>query len=157
MRQIDITDIDPAALELAAENAMLNGVAYRHAWCHDWLNFRPDEPYDTLICNPPFCKAGTPDRRFFLQELIRHSPRFLRRGGHLLFVQSSMADFARTEQELQGADFYFTPVHETRHLFRDYYFTEPDFIAESRRVPGGFLESEGVCVETLRVYLCTRP
>jgi predicted RNA methylase len=155
VRAIDVTDIDPAALDSAADNAERNGVAYRRAWVQDWMNFEPPAPYDLVLCNPPFCKAGTPDRRFFIQELIRHSPRFLRPGGHLLFVQSSMANFARTERELEQAGFYFTPVHEMRSLFRDYYFEEPGFLEESRRVENGFEEIDGACVETLRVYLGT--
>lgn len=154
-RAIDVTDIDAAAVESAIDNARLNGVSFRHGWQRDWLNFDPEESYDVVLCNPPFCKAGTPDRRFFIQSLIRESPRFLRPGGHLLFVQSSMAHFARTEQELTEAGFYFTPVHEARGIFRDYYFSEPNFISESREFPGGFEEINGTYVETLRVYLAT--
>lgn len=156
-REIDVTDIDPAALETAAGNARVGGVAYRNAWVRDWMDFEPEEPYDVVLCNPPFCKAGTPDRRSFITRLIQQSPRFLRRGGHLLFVQSSMANFALTEQELGNTGFLFEPAHEVRGLFRDYYFDEPNFIEESRRVEGGFEEIEGACIETLRVYLCTKP
>lgn len=157
VRTIDVTDIDPAALESAAENAALNGVAYPNAWIRDWLNFAPEEPYDVVLCNPPFCMAGTADRRFFIKELIRQSPRFLRAGGHLLFVQSSMANFALTERELEQAAFYFTRVHEARSIFRDYYSDEPQFIEESRQIENGFDEIEGTYIETLRVYLCTKP
>ncbi|WP_166820050.1 methyltransferase [Thalassoroseus pseudoceratinae] len=157
VREIDVTDIEAAALESAALNATRNGVAYRKSWVQDWMRFEPEEPYNLVLCNPPFCKAGKPDRRFFIQSLIQEAPRFLRRGGHLLFVQSSMANFALTEQELSDAGFYFTPVHETRKRFRDYYFQEPGFLEESRRVKDGFEEIEGTYVETLRVYLCTKP
>lgn len=157
VRTFDITDIDPAALESAAENAARNGVRYRHRWQRDWMGFDIDQPYDVVLCNPPFCKAGTANRRRFISQLIHRSPRFLKPGGHLLFVQSSMADFALTERELHDAGLYFTPVHEARGLFRDYYFDEPGFIEESRQVEQGFEEVEGVFVETLRVYLCTKP
>lgn len=156
VRAIDVTDIDPAALESASDNAKRNSVAFRFAWRRDWMNFQPPEPYDLILCNPPFCKAGTADRRHFIKALVRESPRFLRPGGHLLFVQSSMADFAATEQQLAEIGFHFTPVYETRGLFRDYYFTEPGFIDESRQVPGGFDEIDGAYVETLRVYLCMK-
>lgn len=149
VRTLDVTDIDPAALNSATRNAERNGVGYRRAWVEDWMNFTPEEPYDLVLCNPPFCKAGTADRRFFIKELIRQSPRFLRPGGHLLFAQSSMADFAATERELNRAGFYSTTVHETRGPFRDYYFEEPNFIEESRQVAQGFEEIDGVYVETL--------
>lgn len=155
-RHVDITDVDRAALESAVENAMFNRVTYRHVWERDWLNFEPVEPYDTIICNPPFCKAGTSNRRFFIKELIERGPQFVPPGGHLLFVQSSMADFSKTEQELAEAGWFFTRVHEARHLFRDYYFHEPGFIDQSRQVPSGFEDIDGAYVETLRVYWCTR-
>jgi predicted RNA methylase len=157
VRSIDVTEIDRSALELATDNAARNGVAFRHAWIRDWLNFEPESPYDLMLCNPPFCKAGTSDRRFFVQELIQRSPQFLRAGGHLLFVQSSMADFAATELELQRAGFYFTAVHQTRNVFRDYYFDEPDFLEQCRRVDQAYEQIDGVFVETLRAYLCTKP
>ena len=156
VREIDVTDIEPAALESAAENANRNGVSYRGAWLQDWMEFSPPEPYGLVLCNPPFCKAGTSDRRYFIKQLIGTSPGCLLPGGHLLFVQSSMADFAQTEQELSAAGFYFTSIHESRGLFRDYYFDEPGFVEGSSRVPGGFEVIDGAFVETLRVYLCTR-
>lgn len=155
VRMIDVTDIDPEAIESAAENARRNGVHYRSSWIRDWMEFSPREPYDVVLCNPPFCKAGTSDRRYFIKELIRQSPRFLRPGGHLLFVQSSMADFAQTQVELSAAGFYFSIVHEARGLFREYYFDEPGFVEESSRIKGGFERIDGAYVETLRVYLCT--
>ena len=155
-REIDVTDIDPAALESAHENAARNGVRYRHAGVRDWMSFEPDQPYDVVLCNPPFCKAGTPDRRSFIKRLVRESPRFLRPGGHLLFVQSSMANFVQTERELTQARLYGSAAYETRGLFRDYYFDEPGFIEEARRVERGFEEIDGAYIETLRVYLCTK-
>jgi methylase of polypeptide subunit release factors len=157
VQSIDVTEIDPAALETAEKNAALNGVAYRDVRVANWLDFEIEKPYDLVLCNPPFCKSGKPDRRFFIQELIRQSPRFLHSGGHLLFVQSSMADFAKTESQLREAGFFYTAVHESRGLFRDYYFDEPGFIEESRRIRTGFEEIDGALIETLRVYLCTKP
>ena len=121
------------------------------------MNFEVDQPYDLLLCNPPFCKAGTPDRRYFIRQLIQRSGDFLKPGGHLLFVQSSMANFPLTHAELQAAGLYFTAVHETRGLFRDYYFDEPGFVEQSRQVEQGFEEIDGAFIETLRVYLCTKP
>lgn len=155
VRTIDVTDIEPEALASAAENARRNGVSYRDLWIRNWMGFSPREPYDLVLCNPPFCKAGTSDRRYFIKELIRQSPRFLRAGGHLVFVQSSMADFTQTEDELSAAGFCFSIVHDARGLFREYYFDEPGFVEESSRINGGFEEIDGFYIETLRVYLCT--
>lgn len=153
---LDGTDIEPAALRATAANAKSNKVQLRNLWNHDWLDFEPIEPYDLMLCNPPFCRAGTADRRSFIDRLIEQSPRFLKPGGHLLFVQSSMADFARSEQALEAAGYYASVVHQTRGLFRDYYFEEPNFIEQSREVAGGFEEIDGCLIETLRVYLGTK-
>lgn len=156
VRVMDVTDIEPAALSSCRENAALNNVGFRHVWQRDWMNFTPHELYDVVLCNPPFCKAPPGNRRVFIQELIRHSPRFLRAGGRLIFVQSGMADFAATERELAQAGFLFARLHEQRHVFRSYYFDEPGFIEECRRVPSGFEIIDGAYVETLRVYLATK-
>lgn len=67
-----------------------------------------------------------------------------------------MADFARSEQALEAAGYYVSVVHETRGLFRDYYFEEPEFIEQSREVAGGFEEIDGCLIETRRVYLGTK-
>ena len=157
VRSIDVTDIVPAALETAAANAIRNNVQLRSAWIRDWMNFEPPERYDLVLCNPPFCKAGLPNRRHFIQQSIQCSPCFLRPGGHLLFVQSSMADFSATERELAENGFDFSVVHTSRGFFRDYYFTEPGFIEESSRVAGGYEVIDDAHIETLRVYLCTHP
>ena len=156
VRVLDGTDIEPAALRATASNAEFNDVQLRNLWSHDWLDFEPTEPYDLMLCNPPFCRAGTADRRSFIDRLIEQSPRFLRPGGHLLFVQSSMADFAKSEQALEAAGYYASVIHQTRQLFRDYYFEEPGFIEQSRDVAGGFEEIDGCLIETLRVYLGTK-
>lgn len=154
-RTIDVTDIDVEALESARENASLNGVQYRRSLQRDWLNLTPDETYDFVLCNPPFCKAGTQDRRHFISELIKGSPGLIGSGGHLMFVQSSMADFALSEKELRDTGFSYSVILEKRNLFRSYYFDEPGFIEESSHVEQGFEEIDGTYVETLRVYLCT--
>ncbi|RMI04879.1 MAG: methyltransferase domain-containing protein [Calditrichaeota bacterium] len=154
-RNIDVTDISESVLQIALQNAELNGVQFRHAWIRDWMDFVPSEPYDTILCNPPFCKAGTSDRRWFIKELIRKSPSFLRPGGYLIFCQSSMADFRTTEIELKEQNFMYETVYLQRNLFRDYYFTEPGFIQESQKVEHGFEIIDGEYVETLKVYLGT--
>jgi len=152
---IDVTDINKSILEVAAQNAERNGVSFRHAVHHDWMNFEPIQKYDTLLCNPPFCKSGMSDRRFFIKKMIAEASRFIKFGGHLIFCQSSMANFTQTELELKAAGFIYTNPYISRGIFRDYYFTEPNFIEESREVPNGFDEIDGVYIETLKVFLCT--
>jgi len=155
-RSIDITDISEDVNNVAKQNAQENNVSYRHAWVKDWMHFDPiPERYELVLCNPPFCKAGTPDRRWFITEMITQSRKFLNPGGYLIFCQSSMANFPKTEAELEEAGFMHEVVYKTRGLFRDYYFTEHGFIEESRQVPNGFEIIDDEYIETLQVYLAT--
>lgn len=155
-KNIDITDISEEVNNVAKENAQQNNVSYRHVWVKDWMNFEPiPERYQVVLCNPPFCKSGTPDRRWFITEMIKQSHKFLNPGGYLIFCQSSMANFEKTETELEEAGFMHEVVYSTRGLFRDYYFTEPGFIEESRQVTNGFEIIDDEYIETLQVYLAT--
>jgi methylase of polypeptide subunit release factors len=155
-KNIDITDISEEVNQVAKENAEFNQVKYRNVWVKDWMNFEPiSEGYQMVLCNPPFCKSGTPNRRWFITEMIQQSHKFLNPGGYLIFSQSSMANFKQTEAELEEAGFMHEVVYSTRGLFRDYYFTEPGFIEESRQVKDGFEIIEGEYIETLQVYLAT--
>lgn len=155
-KSIDITDINQISLTIAQKNADKNQVQYRHQWIKDWMDFEPPEKYDFVLCNPPFCKSGTSDRRWFISTYIRESKRFLKPGGHIMFCQSSMANFPKTEQELTENNYSYEVVHSKRGLFRDYYFTEPGFIEDSRQVENGFEMIDGEYIETLQVYLASR-
>lgn len=152
---IDVTDLDEDILQEAASNAELNGVNFSNTWAKDWMSFEPQsEKYDFLLCNPPFCKADKGDRRWYISEMIRSSRKFLNQGGYLLFCQSSMADFDKTEKELVDNGYSFESIYTKRNIFRDYYFTEENFIEESKLVKNGFETIEDTFIETLRVYLC---
>lgn len=155
-RRVDVTDIDEGTLHEAMETASLNEVAFHNTWIKDWFDFDPLSIYDMVLCNPPFAKAQPGDRRWYIREMIRKSGNFLRPGGHLLFSQSSMADFVQTEVELTACGFAFTVVHSSRGPFREYYYTEPAFLEEAKKVNHGFEVICGVHIETLRVYLCTK-
>lgn len=154
-RSMDITEINQISLTIAQKNADNNQVLYRHQWLKDWMNFEPPQKYDFVLCNPPFCKSGKSNRRWFIKSLIEESKRFLNPGGYIIFCQSSMANFSKTERELTKNNYIYEVVHRTRGLFRDYYFTEPGFIEESRQVENGFEIINGEYVETLQVYLAT--
>ncbi len=149
---IDITEIESTFLDAASENAKLNNCSFRNAMIQDWTDFTPTQSYDILICNPPFCKAGTKDRRWFIQQLIKDGKKFLSSSGFFIFCQSSMADFKLTESEIKCADSSFDVILEHKGLFRDYYFTEPGFMEESNAVTNGFEMIDDAYVETLRAY-----
>ncbi|QEP41973.1 hypothetical protein D5085_01750 [Ectothiorhodospiraceae bacterium BW-2] len=154
---VDITEINQSYLDNAAANGALNGISYRQALVRDWSHFSVAEGYDLLLCNPPFCKSGKPIRRHFIHQLLQDTPKLVRSGGKLLFVQSSMADFRLTEQQLQDLGMSYRVVLQKRGVFRDYYFTEPNFMEESATVANGYELIDGCYIETLRVYLATLP
>jgi len=155
-RYMDVTDIEASILEEAKINAKLNNTDFRNLWVKDWFYFDPqEEKYDFVLCNPPFAKAEKGKRRYFISEMIKCSRNFLNRGGHLIFCQSSMANFKETERELTRCGFDYKVIHQARGPFRDYYFTEEDFIKEAKEVKNGFDEIDEVLIENLQVYLCT--
>lgn len=116
----------------------------------DWLD--TEGRFDLIVANPPFCKSGQRNRRYFIDELILNGHRRLREGGRLLFIQSSMADFQKTERRLAENGFTVRRIDDTEGPFRDYYYEEPGFIDEAKAVEGGFVTRDGQDFETLAVF-----
>jgi len=97
--RIVATDVSRRALEVARENARLNGV--------DNIDFRlgsvyepvEDEVFDLIICNPPMTPSKDPlpeytwggiDGRAILEQVVKDAPRHLRRGGRLIMPVISL-------------------------------------------------------------------
>jgi len=154
-RHVDASEYKQEFLDAAKFNANLNGVDFRDMFLEDWLNFSPKTLYDLMIANPPFFDVTDPNRRTYIDQTIRNAPRFLRTGGELLLIHSSMAGFAETEQQLDDAGFHFEIIASDRGLFREAYFSsEAGFIEYCRRHKGFDLVDD-LPIEELRVYLCT--
>ena len=128
------------------DNRVDNRVSYRVA---DWV--RVEGRYDLVVANPPFAKSGQRNRRYFIDALILGASRLLVDGGDLLFVQSSMADLDKTMRRLDENGYEAEVVLERSGPFRDYYFEDPAFMEEIRRVPNGFEVRDGIHYETLYV------
>jgi ribosomal protein L3 glutamine methyltransferase len=55
---VTLSDIDPAALDLAVENIALHGVGDRVTTvCSDLFDSLDPVPYDIILCNPPYVDA----------------------------------------------------------------------------------------------------
>ena len=121
-------------------------VEYRVA---DWLDTAGT--FDLIVANPPFAKSGQRNRRFFIDSLILGAHKRLTPNGELIFVQSSMADIAKTGRRLTENGYEFEIVHEVEGPFRDYYFEDPSFMEEIQAVPNGFDVRDGVYYERLFV------
>ncbi len=115
------TDINPAALECARENAADNGVSGSIDFRLGDL-FEPvdEERFDVIVFNPPYLpvetgetvdepltrawEAGIDGREVidrFLSELEGH----LKANGRAFFIQSSLSDISKTIRALEAKDF----------------------------------------------------
>lgn len=57
---VDGIDIDEQAVAQARENALQSPFSQRiRCFCADVLTFRPDAPYNAILCNPPFFTEET--------------------------------------------------------------------------------------------------
>ena len=150
--RIVTTEISERRLATARANverncpALADRVEYRVA---DWLNV--DGEYDVIVTNPPFAKSGQRNRRYFIDALILRGFRRLREGGELIFVQSSMADLAKSLRRLDENGYEARVLEQRTGPFRDYYFEDPTFLEESAKVPDGFEIRDGTYYETLSV------
>ena len=152
-RSLVATEITDELLETTRRNVEANcpdrpQVDYRVA---DWL----DTPgrFDAIVTNPPFCKSGKQNRRYFIDSLILDGHKRLRPGGRLVFIQSSMADLDETRRLLDRNGYDHRVVDSTRGPFRDYYFDDETFMREIQSIPHGFEVEDGVHYE--RLYVLT--
>jgi len=118
-RSVVTTEISESRLETTRRNVEKNcpgkgNVEYRVA---DWLHTEGE--FDVILSNPPFARSGKRNRRYFIDALILDAHKRLRPDGSIIFVQSSMADIARTEADLARNGFSFDLLGTRRGPFRD--------------------------------------
>jgi release factor glutamine methyltransferase len=154
-RSVVTTEIEESLLAATRANVERNcrdaaNVEYRVA---DWL----DTPgtFDMVITNPPFAKSGKRNRRYFIDSLVLDAHKRLRPHGQVLFVQSSMADIAKTRRRMAENGFDSRIVEQRSGPFRDYYFQDAAFMEEIKMVPDGYEVRDGTYYETLFVVLGT--
>lgn len=115
----------------------------------DWLN--TNGTYDVVITNPPYFVSGKYNRRYFIDELILNSHRSLNPNGHLIFVQSSMADINKTKRRMEENGFEFEVLHQRSFPWRDYYFSDPGFLKMCDDNPNSHFMKNGERWEILYV------
>ncbi len=145
------TEILPGRSDTTRRNVERNcpdatNVEYRVA---DWID--TEGTFDVIVANPPFAKSGKRNRRYFIDALILDAHKRLQSGGDLIFVQSSMADLAKTERRLIENGFEVEFLRSFEGPFRYYYFEDETFMEEIRAVEGGFELRDGIYYETLTV------
>ncbi len=154
-RRVVTTEILPDRSETTRRNVERNcpeadNVEYRVA---DWLD--TEGQFDVVVTNPPFAKSGKQNRRYFIDSLILDTHKRLRAGGDLVFVQSSMADIAKTKRRLKENGYSVEILGTSQGPFRDYYFEDKAFMQEMQQVEGGFEIRDGTYYETLSVVRAT--
>jgi len=124
--EISQSRIGPTSATMKLNNCDEKHVKYIVA---DWLSV--DGKFDCVITNPPFCKSGKRNRRYFIDELILNGHKVLRPNGLLIFIQSSMANLPMTKDRLKQNGFELESIAERTFPWRDYYFQDQSFLAES--------------------------
>jgi len=72
-------DVSASALQLAAENAQLNGVAERTEWLEQDFARLPAERFDLVVSNPPYIPQG--DLAGLMPEVRDYEPQLALNGG----------------------------------------------------------------------------
>ncbi|MHC4219657.1 MAG: methyltransferase, partial [Planctomycetota bacterium] len=128
--RMTLTEIDAAVCDNARHNLARNGVTTPADFVlADWTavpesSHAGEAPWDCVVANPPFAKAGKRYRRYFIDTLILDAHKLVRPGGWLVFVQSSMADIPRSVRLMEENGMEVRVVGETDRPFRDYYFED---------------------------------
>ena len=150
-KSIVATEITEDQLETTRQNFIKNcgEKAPLELRVADWLNTRGT--FDMVVTNPPFCKSGKQNRRYYLDSLILDSHKRLKPEGEILFVQSSMADIPRSLRFMDANGFDARVVATSQGPFRDYYFTDETFMEEIESVENAYEVRDGVRYETLAV------
>ena len=151
-KRLVTTEIEAGRSQTTRKNVEANcsdatNVEYRVS---DWLN--TDGRFDVVLSNPPFAKSGQRNRRYFIDALILEAHKRLRPDGLLVFVQSSMADIAKTQRRLEENGYEQKILESMQGPFRDYYFEDETFMEEIKRVPDGYEVRDGTYYETLVVF-----
>ena len=101
----------------------------------DWLHIdslkedNNNNKFDVIISNPPFAASGKRNRKYFIDELILNSGKYLIDNGYLIFVQSSMADIEDTILNLEKNKYYNIEIILAKsYYWRDYYFNDETFL-----------------------------
>ncbi len=155
-----LTEIEPSINDNAKHNLDKHDVDCDIDYIvADWTNLPADAagPYDVMVTNPPFCKSGKRYRRYFIDTLILDAHKFVRPGGRLVFIQSSMANVPRSIRLMEENGMTVRIVGVTSGPFRQYYFEDEAFLREASSFAHGYDVINGAYHERLTVFEATLP
>ncbi len=121
-RRVVAVDVNPHAVCCAKMNAELNGVAEKMETLRNDLfkAIKKNVKFDLIIFNAPYLPlemrekknwierawAGGPAGRQLIDQFILQAPTYLKKGGKILLVQSTLSDVEETTQKLRERQLY---------------------------------------------------
>jgi release factor glutamine methyltransferase len=125
-------DLNPSAVECSKRNAKLNGVKNAKFFKGDMFEpISPSEKFDAILFNPPYLPTTKKEKlkgpenlaydggsrgRRTLDRFLKSFGNYLKTGGVLLLVQSSLNNPGKTEEFLRQKGFR-TEILETEPFF----------------------------------------
>lgn len=132
-RRVVVVDVNPHAVCCAKMNAELNGVAEKMETLRNDLfkAIKKNVKFDLIIFNAPYLPlemrekknwierawAGGPAGRQLIDQFILQAPTYLKKGGKILLVQSSLSDVEETTQKLRERQFYVRVLAQDKVAF----------------------------------------
>lgn len=125
-------DVNPEAVACAEANAKANHIMNARFVVSDLFSGVPDERFDAILFNPPYLPTddsekvggrinaafdGGKDGREVLDRFLAQFSRYLKGGGTLLLVQSSLNDSEKTEEALSALGYAVEVIAEERFFF----------------------------------------
>ncbi len=128
-------DISPSAVSCATENAKTNDIKNARFAVSDLFSIlgkRDEGGFDAILFNPPYLPTseeeklegpinkaydGGHDGRETLDRFLSEFDRFMKPGGTLLLVQSSLNNPEKTIKSLESLGYYAETVAEERYFF----------------------------------------
>jgi len=135
-KEVVASDINPYAADCAKKNAETNGLDHKiNILVGDLFDhIKTGERFDLITFNPPYLPEpkhqaqrdhlnaswnGGNDGRQVTDRFLNQFPRFLRKEGNLLLVQSSLGGIRSTISKLHRKKFTVKPVASKHILFED--------------------------------------
>ena len=156
-KKLTVTEINQDILNNTRHNLLKNNINLQVEYLvADWTQIKT-RPFDVLITNPPFVKSGKRYYRYFIDTLINDAHKLIKKGGKLIFIQSSMADIKRSINLMQDWGMEVKIIGEQKGPFRDYYFEDQVFMNNIEKFPGAYEKINDEYIETLVVFEATLP
>jgi len=125
-------DINPEAVRCARENAERNSIRNARFMASDLFAAIPEQKFDAILFNPPYLPTtkderlagplnhafdGGEDGRKVLDRFLDQFDRYLKAGGVLLLVQSSLNDADKTHAKLEAMGYVVSVVASESFFF----------------------------------------